>query len=265
MVSLNRHNQAHIIGRVIGLPVTAGSAKNVSQAIFKKAQDGGQGYVCVGNVHMLITAKGDDKLRRVMENAFMVTTDGLPLVWMLKHRGFKDAERLTGTDLTITICEMAEKERLPVSFYGGTPDTIRSLQSIIKKRFPDLIVADYESPPRLPDQPAVDQSVVKRINATGTRIVFVGLGCPKQEFWMVAYTNHVNAVLIGVGAAFDFIAGTVKRAPSWIQKSGLEWLHRLVSDPKRLWKRYAITNTLFIWFAFKEFVNLKSKQSDMQI
>ena len=243
-------------GRVIGLPVTVDSTENIAEKIVREANMGHGGYVCVANVHMVITAKRNEKLRKIMEESFFVTADGLPLVWVLKQSGFKEAERVTGIDLTLKLCKTAADERMPVYFYGGSPETIKTLKTFITEKFPDLKVVGYESPPLLPLQPEVDPDVVKRINKSGARIVFVGLGCPKQEYWMAAYKPHIPALLIGVGAVFDFLAGTCPRAPVWMQKLGLEWFHRLATQPGRTWKRYAITNPVFVGLVLKEWLKL---------
>lgn len=244
-------------GRVIGLPVTVGSTENIVEKIVREANMGHGGYVCVANVHMVTTARRNEKLRKIMEKSLLVTADGLPLVWVLKAGGFKEAERVTGTDLTLKLCETAVDERIPVYFYGGYPETIKTLKAFIAKRFPNLEVVGYESPPLLPLHPKPDQDVVARIIKSGAHIVFVGLGCPKQEHWMAEYTSYLSAILIGVGAAFDFIAGSTNRAPVWMQKCGLEWAHRLTVDPRKTWKRYATTNPLFIWMVVREYVKRK--------
>lgn len=249
-------------GQVIGLPVTVGSTDRVAAAILRKAETGQGGYVCVSNVHMLTTAKQNKALQKTIENAAWVTADGLPLVWVLKWKGFKETERVTGTDLTLKLCERSAEEGMPVGFYGGTPETVSALQKSIASRFPALKVPLYESPPMLPAQPEVYPAVVERLNKSGAKIIFVGLGCPKQEFWMAAYRPHLSAVLIGIGAAFDFLGGTVKRAPPWVQRAGLEWLHRLASDPAKMWKRYATTNPVFIWIVMKEYFKKKVTGSD---
>lgn len=246
-------------GQVTGLPVTVGSTENIGKEIIQKSKSGYGCYVCIANVHMVTTANRNLKLRRIMEKSLFVTADGLPLVWVLKQNGFTAAERVTGTDLTLRLCEIAADERISVYFYGGYPETIKTLKAFIAEKFPDLSVAGYESPPSLSLEPEIDQGVVDRINRSDARIVFVGLGCPKQEYWMAAYTSHLPAILIGVGAAFDFLAGTVKRAPVWIQKYGLEWLHRLATEPKKTWKRYAKTNPVFVGMVVKEYVKRRAQ------
>lgn len=240
-------------GRVIGVPVTAGNLTEVTDTIAGLAAKRSGSYVCVANVHMAVTARSDAGLLSVMENAKLVTSDGMPLVWALRQQGFDYAERVAGMDMVWPLCELAEKDGLPVYFFGGTEKTLQAINSVIASRFPALQVAGSESPPMLPQKPVVDPAVVERINATGARIVFVGLGCPKQEFWMGAYTEQLSAILIGVGAAFDFMAGTIPRAPLWMQKSGLEWLYRLAVEPRRLFKRYLVTNSLFCWYLAVEF------------
>lgn len=245
-------------GRVIGLPVTVDSTENIAKKIVREANMGRGGYVCVANVHMVITAWRNEKLSKIMEESLFVTADGLPLVWVLKQSGFKEAERVTGTDLALKLCEAAADEGIPVYFYGGYPETIKTLKAFIAKRFLNLKVVGYESPPLLPLQPEIDQDVVFRIIKSGARIVFVGLGCPKQEYWMAAYTSHLPAILIGVGAVFDFLGGTCQRAPVWLQKLGLEWAHRLATQPRRMWKRYAKTNPLFVWLVLREWIKQRN-------
>jgi len=251
-------------GRVVGLPVTVASTANIAERIIREHDVGHGGYVCVANVHMVTTASRNEKLLKIMEEALLVTADGLPLVWVLKQNGFRGAERVTGTDLTLKLCETAADEGMPVYFYGGSQETIKILKTFITEKFPDLKVVGYESPPLLPLQPELDQDVVSRINKSGARIVFVGLGCPKQEYWMAAYTSQLSAILIGVGAAFDFIAGTVKRAPLWMQRAGLEWFHRLATDPRKTWKRYVTNNPLFIWMVIKEYVKRKARREGLK-
>jgi N-acetylglucosaminyldiphosphoundecaprenol N-acetyl-beta-D-mannosaminyltransferase len=154
------------------------------------------------------------------------------------------------------LCERAEGERLPVVCYGSTDATLALLDARLRAAFPTLKVV-MESPPFRALTAEEDTAAVERINTSGAGIVFVGLGCPKQERWMAEHRGRVNAVMIGVGAAFDFHAGTVQRAPAWMRDNGLEWLHRLASEPRRLWKRYLVTNTLFILGAARQLMGGK--------
>lgn len=246
-------------GYVINAPVFIGAVSNMADEIILKCQSPRGSYVCVANVHMVTTATWDRTLKSILNNAFLVTPDGLPLVWVLRQHGEEDAARVTGTDLAIELCRRAETGNIPIGFYGSSDVTISALKKRLTQQYPKLNISFCESPPELPLHPVVDRRVVDRINQSGAKMVFIGLGCPKQEYWMSAYAPHLSAVLIGIGAAFNFISGTVQRAPVWMQNSGLEWLHRLCAEPGKTWKRYATTNPVFVWLVMKEYLNRKHK------
>ena len=203
-------------------------------------------YVAISNVHVVVSAWRDLAYRTVVNGADMATPDGAPVAWMLRRLGFASQPRISGPDLTWALCERCAAENLPVYFYGSTEPTLAALEQRLQAAFPTLIIGGLESPPFRTLTAEEDAAAVERINASGAGIVFVGLGCPKQERWMAEHRGRVNAVMIGVGAAFDFHAGKVKRAPRWMRDNGLEWLHRLASEPRRLWKRYLVTNSLFV-------------------
>jgi N-acetylglucosaminyldiphosphoundecaprenol N-acetyl-beta-D-mannosaminyltransferase len=209
-------------------------------------------YVAVCNVHVVVTASGDADDRRVIDGADMAVPDGAPVAWMLRRLGFAGQPRISGPDLMWSLCARCAAEGLPVYFYGSTEATLAALETRLHQAFPDLPVGGSESPPFRVLTAEEDAAAVAHINASGARIVFIGLGCPKQEFWMAEHRGRVHATMIGVGAAFDFHAGTVARAPRWMREHGLEWLHRLVSEPRRLWRRYLVTNTLFILGAARQ-------------
>ena len=202
-------------------------------------------YVTVCNVHVVVSASRNAAYRDIINGSDMATPDGAPVAWMLRRLGFADQPRISGPDLMWALCERAAKEYLPVYFYGSTEATLALLKQRLGEAFPTLLMS-MESPPFRTLTAEEDIAAVHRINASGAGLVFVGLGCPKQERWMHEHRGRINAVMLGVGAAFDFHAGTVRRAPAWMRDSGLEWLHRLLSEPGRLWKRYLVTNTLFI-------------------
>jgi N-acetylglucosaminyldiphosphoundecaprenol N-acetyl-beta-D-mannosaminyltransferase len=203
-------------------------------------------YVCICNVHSVVTAAREPAFADVINGADMATPDGMPVAWVLRRLGFSKQDRIDGPNL-MWMC-LAEAERLhqSVFFYGSTEHTLTKLRERALQAFPRLVIVGMESPAfiRLPIQR--DDAAIEAINASGASLVFVGLGCPKQELWMATHRGHVQAVMIGVGAAFDYHAGTLKRAPLWMQRNGLEWLYRLVSEPRRLWRRYLITNFLYI-------------------
>jgi N-acetylglucosaminyldiphosphoundecaprenol N-acetyl-beta-D-mannosaminyltransferase len=171
---------------------------------------------------------------------------------MLRRQGHAGQQRINGPDLMERYCALVAGTGTPIFLLGSTEDTLARLRSRLPQRFSGLKIAGTESPPFRPLTAEEDQQLVNRVNASGARVVFVSLGCPKQEKWMADHRGRVNAVMIGLGAAFDFHAGTVTRAPTWMRSAGLEWLHRLASEPGRLWRRYLVTNSLFIWRASRQ-------------
>lgn len=204
-------------------------------------------YVCICNAHSVVTTELDPDFGAVISEADMATPDGAPVAWMIRKLGYSAQQRINGPDLMWRYCELAAKTGgESIYLYGGTPATLEILQQRLNEAFPTLRVAGAESPPFRSLSDDEDAATVARINASGAGTVWVSLGCPKQEKWMAAHRGRINAVMIGVGAAFDYHAGTIKRAPQWMQNIGLEWLHRLGSEPRRLWRRYLITNTLFV-------------------
>lgn len=217
-------------------------------------------YVCICNVHSVITAQHDIAFGQALEGADMSTPDGMPVTWMLRQMGFPEQQRINGPDLMWRYCALAEQRGEPVFFYGNTKQTLAALAQKLRLAFPRLRIAGMISPPFRPLTAAEDDDIVVRINASGARVVFVSLGCPKQELWMAAHRGRIDAVMIGVGAAFDYHAGTIKRAPLWMQQRGLEWLYRLCAEPRRLWKRYLVTNSLFIAGAVRQLVVHKLKR-----
>jgi N-acetylglucosaminyldiphosphoundecaprenol N-acetyl-beta-D-mannosaminyltransferase len=203
-------------------------------------------YVCICNVHSVVTTTRDPAFKTVVNGADMSTPDGAPVAWALRRFGFRSQQRINGPDLMWRYLAEAERLGQSVFFYGSTAQTLQKLRASALQRFPALQIVGQYAPPFRALSAAEDAAEVEMINRSGAQAVFVGLGCPKQEKWMAAHRDRVKAVMIGVGAAFDYHSGTVRRAPLWWQQNGLEWLYRLASDPQRLLKRYLVTNTLFI-------------------
>ncbi len=246
--------QAH----VIGLPVTIGSIDSVAHFILSHAGKSAGQYVCVANVHMLTTAQGDFGLREIIEGAHVVTSDGMPLVWELHRQGFDLAQRVYGHGLTLELLSQAEIAGDSVYFYGGMEERKGPLEAFLKKHFPKL-KAVVEAPPMLPSDPPLDQDVIQRIEQSGVKLVFVGIGCPKQERWMAKHAPHLKATLLGVGAVFDLMAGVTQEAPQWMQERGLEWAYRLGAEPRRLWKRYFKTNLLYGFYLSRDILRPSRK------
>jgi N-acetylglucosaminyldiphosphoundecaprenol N-acetyl-beta-D-mannosaminyltransferase len=208
-------------------------------------------YVCVANVHMCMESFDCDEFAAVVNQADLTVPDGLPLVWGQRLLGRREAAQVRGEDLAHDVCRMAERQGMPVALYGGSPEVLDQLQLTLAQRYPELDVRLAISPPFRPLSEAEDRMHVNEINDSGARILFVGLGCPKQEKWMAVHQDSVHLVMLGVGAAFDFIAGSKKSAPVWMRRAGLEWVYRLAAEPRRLWKRYLRHNPRFVWFFCK--------------
>ena len=232
--------------RVLGMRVDATSYEHAAGEILRWAGLGESRYVCVATVNNVIEARDDPAYRRVMEGADLTTPDGMPLVWGLGLLGVRGATRVYGPDLTPILCERAAAAGLPIGFYGSTPEVLADLTARLVQRYPALEVAYASSPPFGPLTPEEDAEVRERINRSGARLLFVGLGTPRQEQWMAASKGNVQTVMVGVGAAFDFLAGRKRQAPAYLQRLGLEWLFRLVSEPRRLWRRYLYRNPRFV-------------------
>nr|WP_281417136.1 WecB/TagA/CpsF family glycosyltransferase [Kistimonas asteriae] len=194
---------------------------------------------------------------KVVNNADMVVPDGKPLVWAQMLLGHKKARQIRGQDLTMALCKAAPEKNLKVGFYGGTPETLFVMKKCLSEQFFGLDIAYDFSPPFRPLTPLEDEEVIKSINDSGVQILFVGIGCPKQECWMAEHKDRLNCVMLGVGAAFDFIAGNKKHAPRWMQSIGMEWLFRLLSEPNRLWKRYMKQNPRFLWYFTQQLLGRK--------
>lgn len=203
-------------------------------------------YVCACNVHSVVAAWQNPEFQSVINDADMAVPDGAPVAWAIRRLEYSGQQRIDGPDLMWRLCEQSARRGLPVFLYGSTERTLKSLSTKLRNDFPGIQIVDTYSPPFRALSEDEDRSITARINSSKAAIVFVGLGCPKQEMWMASHRGRVNAVMLGVGAAFDYHAGSLKRAPLWMQHCGLEWLHRLYMEPRRLWKRYLITNVVYV-------------------
>lgn len=196
-------------------------------------------YVCLAPVHNILACQDNPELKRIFNRSGLTTPDGMPLVWIARARGYQRADRVYGPDLLLAACEDGIEKGYRHYFYGGASDVAQDLADLLKQRSPDLKVAGTRSPPFRPLTDDEQQRELDRINAAEPDIVWVALGSPRQELWMAQARPKLEAsVLVGVGAAFDFLTGHKLQAPRWIQRSGFEWLFRLASEPRRLWRRY---------------------------
>lgn len=237
---------ARVTGDVIGAPIDAVDWDTALDRVVRWGTAHESRYVCICNVHSVTTARSDPSFARVLAQSDTNTPDGAPIAWFLRRNGFPAQERINGPDLMLRHATLAARSGQPIYLYGGTDATLSRLRDALLRDFPGLVIAGTYSPPFRALTAQEDAAIVDSINASGAQVVWVGLGCPKQEMWMAEHRGRIRAVMVGVGAAFDYHAGTVRRAPRWMRNVGLEWAYRLASEPRRLALRYAVTNTVFI-------------------
>jgi N-acetylglucosaminyldiphosphoundecaprenol N-acetyl-beta-D-mannosaminyltransferase len=233
---------------VLGVGVSAINMDTALEVIDRWITGGARQYICVTGVHGVMESQRDETLREIHNAAGLVTPDGMPLVWLSRLNGWRNTSRVYGPDLMLELCERSLATGYRHFFYGGQDGVPDRLAERLQRRFPGLTVAGTYSPPFRALSTSEDDEIIRRINEAKPDIVWVGLSTPKQEHWMASHLNRLSVpVLIGVGAAFDFHAGLKRQAPRWMQQNGLEWFFRLMSEPRRLWRRYLVNNPSFIW------------------
>ena len=242
---------------VLGVGISATSYAEVCEQTCAWIAEGRRGaaaparYVCVTSVHGIMLARADAAFRAVLNHADLATPDGMPVVWAMRSFGRRGQQRVYGPTLMLHLCERAEREGYRVFLFGARDETLSALRHNLLSRFPGLAIAGSSAPPFRPLTPAEDTEVTRAILDSRADIVFVGISTPKQEAWMAAHRAALPGVtMFGVGAAFDFHAGRVAQAPSWVQRNGFEWAYRLLKEPRRLWRRYLLQTPLFLplWF-----------------
>jgi N-acetylglucosaminyldiphosphoundecaprenol N-acetyl-beta-D-mannosaminyltransferase len=244
--------------KLLNVNYTLGPYRSFVDKMIELAHAKRSTYVCVSAVHMFIEAYKDESFAAILNKAEMVTPDGKPLTWALRFLYGIKQDRVAGMDLLPDLLSEAENQNLPVAFYGGTDNMLEKTKEHITKKYPNLVIAKMYSPPFRPLKTEEEESIIKIFNDSGARMIFVVLGCPKQERWMISMKDKINTLMIGIGGALPVLVGLNKRAPVWMQDSGLEWMYRLGQEPKRLFKRYATTNSLFIYIILKEKFSFKN-------
>lgn len=245
---------------ILGVNIAVTNMQDTVNLIVEQIEQLQGKYICLSNVHTTVMAEADGEYRKIQNAAFLALPDGSPLALVQRLRGYKEARKVPGPDLMSALWKKTENTEISHYFYGSTQETIDALGKKLKEKYPWMKIAGMESPPFGALSEKEDQEAVERINQSGASIVWVGLGAPKQEKWMYEHREKVHALMLGVGAGFDFHAGTVKRAPAWMREHYLEWLYRLMQDPGRLWKRYVGTNSRFLILSIKDaFVWRKSR------
>lgn len=203
-------------------------------------------YICVSNVHTTVMSYENEEYRKIQNGAAMALPDGAPLSSYSRRKGYKQAQRVTGPDLMLELFAISKEKGYRHYFYGATEETLQSMKEVLERDYPGIQIAGMYAPPFRALTPQEDAQIVAKINEARPDFIWIGLGAPKQEEWMYQHVGQLQGVLIGVGAGFDYLAGYIKRAPRWMQRMSLEWLYRLLQDPKRLWRRYFTSNVKFI-------------------
>ncbi|MVM33717.1 WecB/TagA/CpsF family glycosyltransferase [Spirosoma sp. HMF4905] len=239
---------------VISLELVLIAYRQFIREIIQTAQQRQSGYACFANAHMVVEAVHDPAFASMVNVATWTTADGVPLAWALRLLYGIRQERITGLDVLPTLLQEAAQHEIPVYFYGSTAEVLNTCASFCHRHHPDLTIAGMYAPPFRPLTPSEEAEVIDRIRSSGAGLVFVALGCPKQEKWMAALSNRIPAVLLGVGGALPVTVGIQKRAPRWMQLAGLEWLYRFVQEPRRLFSRYFITNSLFVFYLTRQWI-----------
>ncbi len=245
--------------QLIRTGVTVAPYRQFIAEIAERAQRRQSAYVCFANVHMLMEAYDDPGFNQVVNGADLVAPDGRPLSVLMRWQYGLRQDRVCGMDLLPDLLRTATAQNLSVYFYGSTQETLDAIETRLAHDHPTLRVAGLESPPFRPLTVEEDQAAVDRINASGANLVFVSLGCPKQERWMADHQGRVQACMLGLGQAFLTYAGTEKRLPRWARDLALEWVYRLYLEPKRLWKRYLVGNTWFLYSALMSVVRSRGR------
>jgi N-acetylglucosaminyldiphosphoundecaprenol N-acetyl-beta-D-mannosaminyltransferase len=249
---------------VLGVGVSAINQDDAVATIERWICARSRNYVCITGVHGVMESRRDHELRRIHNEAGMVTPDGMPLVWVSHLLGRNRTSRVYGPDLMRKMSAVSARRGYRQFYYGGAEGVAVRLERVLVNAHPELDVAGVLCPPFRELTPEEDQAIVEAINATRPDIVWVGLSTPKQEFWMARHLGRIDApVMIGVGAAFDFLAGTKRQAPLWMQRNGLEWLFRLCSEPRRLWRRYAYIVPGFLILAIGELLRRALASSEI--
>ena len=233
---------------ILGVRINAFGMKEAVRMCDELIRADGRGYVCVTDVHGVIEAQDDPAFCEILNNSYMTTPDGMPLVWAGHLQGHSGMQRVYGPDLLMALCGVSAERGYRHFFYGGKPGVAEQLVSVLKSKFPGLKVTGIYVPPFRPLTAAEERELEDTVAAANPDIFWVGLGLPKQERFMAQYCGKLDAkLMIGVGAAFDIHAGLVKEAPQWLKRAGLQWLHRLCQEPRRLWKRYMNCVPRFLW------------------
>lgn len=246
---------------ILGVPISVTDEQRAIATVLAWARAGAANYICVRDVHGVMLAQRDPEFLAIHKAAGLVLPDGMPLVLVAKQRGHADIRRTCGPDFVGALCDAGRVHGIRHYFYGAAPGVAATMAANLERRFPGLIICGASSPPYGAVDEAADRAICEEIAATRPHVIWVGLSTPKQEYWMRDHVGRIpGATLVGVGAAFDFHAGTVRRAPAWMQRMTLEWLFRLLQQPRRLWRRYLVLAPRFVIAVIRENRRLNKEQ-----
>jgi N-acetylglucosaminyldiphosphoundecaprenol N-acetyl-beta-D-mannosaminyltransferase len=250
---------------VLGVGVSVLNLKDASEIILNAVRTRQKGFVAVTGVHGVSEAQNDPEFRRILNSAFLNTPDGMPMTWVGRLQGFRSIDRVYGPDLMLKICQATQNGEVRHFLYGGAPGVAEALEKALVQRFPGICVCGCYTPPFRPLNTEEEEALKTQLVSCKPDILWVGLSTPKQEKFMAAYHDELTAtIMIGVGAAFDILAGRKRQAPRWMQRSGLEWLFRLAQEPRRLWKRYLVNNPLFVLRILAQFTRVRQYSLEPQ-
>lgn len=248
---------------VLGVGVSAVNFASATAEMLRWIAEGEKYYVSVADVHGVIEAQDDPEFKKILNDSGLIVPDGRPIFWLLRLAGHGDVTQTTGSDLIQRFSEALAERGYSAFYYGGAPGVAENVAAVLEDRYPGLRTADTYCPPFRDLDAREEAEIVDMINVSGAHVVWVGLGAPKQERWMARFIDRLDVpVLVGVGAVFDFLTGRVKRCPRWLQIVGLEWLYRISQEPRRLWKRYARSNSLFLYYLLCERLGLRDFRSN---
>jgi N-acetylglucosaminyldiphosphoundecaprenol N-acetyl-beta-D-mannosaminyltransferase len=243
---------------ILGVGVSAVNMEVALRRTELLLDQGEQGYVCVTGVHGIMEAQSDDAFRDILNRSFLTTPDGMPTVWLGRIQGFKDMNRVYGPDYMLGLCERSVAPGYKHFLYGGKPGVAEELRAELTRRFPGIEIVGTYTPPFRPLNPSEEDDLRSQLEISQADVLWCGLSTPKQERFMAAYCNRMPVkMMVGVGAAFDLLSGNLSEAPDWMKRAGLQWLYRLIKEPRRLWRRYLLNNPKFAWLTFLQLTGLK--------
>lgn len=246
---------------LIDTPVTALPFDTQIKMMLEWAKSYASKVVCVANVHMLMEAHWHPDFSSVLTTADLVTPDGMPLVWMMRLMGVHQQDRVAGMDILLSLCQLAQLQNIKIFCLGSQATILEKMRTKLADEFPDLQITGMEPLPFRPLTQVEDDDIIQKIHESKAQVVLVSLGCPKQEYWMHEHKGKIQAVMVGLGGVFPVLAGIHKRPPLWVRNAGLEWLYRLIQEPRRLWRRYGKTIPPFIWIASRQLLSVKYQSS----